>query len=59
MSLPTLEMTNVADPQPRRWPTGIWVGAIVGLILGMLALVLIFSMEYTPDVDSAPPAATP
>jgi len=52
-----MDMPPAAELPPRRWGKAIWIGAIAGLIIGMLAMVAIFSMEQTPDAEPEPPAA--
>ena len=54
-----MDMPPASGPPPRRWGKAIWIGAIAGLIIGMLAMVAIFSMELTPDAEPEPPAAAP
>ena len=66
---PTLEIADDPVPtgrgatgsilRPRHWTKPVWIGVIAGLLIGMIAMVLILSMERTPDVDGHVPDAAP
>jgi hypothetical protein len=58
-SIPTLQAPPEPPSHRRRWSKAIWIGAVAGLLIGMLAMVFILSMEKTPDVDSGQSVTAP